>query len=525
VSETRHKKIAATDLSIGMFVAELDRPWLGTPFLLEGVLIEEQKQINLMIELCKFVYIDFALSVGDFRTLENNTNPSKLHHSIQQKSSSSHTSTPTMTITKPQQINEQQFSFFDVLKEIKNSQKNKQAPSLDRIAPINAAFIQKQHLTSGIKPSYETTFDDVSLSEQIKQDIAGIVAGITKRSNRSASDKKAGILADHLARKQIKNDKIANPVEKEIVKVYPTFEKTHIATRQIFEAIAQDHQINLENVNEALDGMVESIERNPDALMWLAKLKQNDNDAYNHAMNVSITMMAIANFMSLPKKQVKDLGLVGLLQDIGKAQIDEKLLHKVEKITTEDYEVFKKHVQYSIKLLNSTENIPSNVVQIVAQHHERIDGSGYPNKLIGKQINLMGQLAGLIDSYCAITTDRAYAKGVYNQQALEEIHQLRGTKFSGVLIDQLVQFLGMYPVTTLVELNTGEVGVVIEQNSVRRLLPRVLVLLNPDKSKNPSPITINLLNQPLTPNGDPYTIVRSLPPNSYGLNPSNYYAE
>jgi len=525
VSETRHIKITATDLSIGMFVAELDRPWLGTPFLLEGVLIEDQKQINIMIELCEFVYIDLGLSVGDFRALDDNNNPSKVRHTNQQKSSSVHTSIPKMATTNLQPKYEQQFSFFDVLKEIRNSEKNKQAPSLDRIAPINAAFIQKQHLTSGLRTSHETTFDDVSLADQIKHDIAGIVAGITNRSNRSASDKKAGILADHLARKQIKNNKIANPVEQEIIKVYPAFEKTHIATRQIFEAIAQDHQINIESVDEALDGMVESIERNPDALMWLAKLKQNDNDAYNHAMNVSITMMAIANFMSLPKKQVKDLGLVGLLQDIGKAQIDEKLLHKVEKITIEDYEVFKKHVQYSIKLLNSTENIPSNVVQIVAQHHERIDGSGYPNKLIGKQINLMGQLAGLIDSYCALTTDRAYAKGVYNQQALEEIHQLRGTKFSGVLIDQLVQFLGMYPVTTLVELNTGEVGVVIEQNSVRRLLPRILILLNPDKTKNPSPITVNLLNSPLTPSGKPYAISRSLPPNSYGLNPSSYYAE
>ncbi|NOS97323.1 MAG: phosphohydrolase, partial [Methylotenera sp.] len=124
---------------------------------------------------------------------------------------------------------------------------------------------------------------------------------------------------------------------------------------------------------------------------------------------------------------------------------------------------------------------------------------------------------------CALTTNKVYAKGVYNQVALEEIHTLRDIKFNGALIDQLVQFLGMYPVSSLVELNSGEVGVVIQQNSVRRLLPRVMILLNPDKSKNEYPATIDLISSPATPTGEPYSIVRGLPPDSYGLNPNNYY--
>lgn len=199
-------------------------------------------------------------------------------------------------------------------------------------------------------------------------------------------------------------------------------------------------------------------------------------------------------------------------------------MHKQGKVTLEEFEKIKQHVGYATDALKITENIPASVVNTVAQHHERIDGSGYPNRLTGKQISLTGQLAGLVDTYCALTTDRVYAKGVYNQQALETIHGLRNTKFSGVLIDQLVQFLGMYPVTSLVELNTGEVGVVIEQNSVRRLQPRVMILLNPDKTKNAYPITINLMLNPPTPSGEPYKIVRGLPPNSYGLDPNSYYA-
>ena len=522
MSVDRREKIPASALEIGMFVSDLDRPWLGTPFLLEGVLIEEQAHIDTLTNLCEFVYIDRNLSVGTHQhstpVITNYAQASSAQKKVQQS--------PTLaTVSTPQ--NKQQhekFSFFDVLKEIKQSQQNKQLPSLNNVKQMQDHLAQ--HISISEKsalPSEE--HDESTLAEHIKKDVTGIFANLKNWKGKEHLTKdKAQILAEHLAKKQTNTSKEINPVEKEIVQVYPTYEKTQIATREVFEALAHDKHIDLTNVHEAIDGMVDSIERNPDALMWLAKLKQSDNDAYNHAMNVSITMMALANYMSLPKKQVKDIGMAGLLQDIGKAKIEYSLLHKPGKITAEDFEGLKKHVDYAINLLNVTENIPKNVLTTVSQHHERIDGSGYPFNLAGNKISLTGQVSGLVDTYCALTTDRVYAKGVYNQEALEVIHKLRNTKFSGVLIDQLVQFLGMYPVTSLVELNTGEVGVVIEQNSVRRLLPRILILLNPDKTKNAFPTTINLMNAPITPGGKPYAIVRGLPPNSYGLNPNNFYA-
>jgi hypothetical protein len=140
------------------------------------------------------------------------------------------------------------------------------------------------------------------------------------------------------------------------------------------------------------------------------------------------------------------------------------------------------------------------------------------------QISLTSQIAGLIDTYCAITSNKTYAKGVFHQEALDKIHQLSGNLFSSELIDQLVQFMGMYPVSSLVELNTGEVGVVIQQNQVRRLLPRLMLLLAPDKSRYKAPVILNLLNSPPTPTGEPYKIVKSLAPDSYGLNPNDFYA-
>jgi HD-GYP domain-containing protein (c-di-GMP phosphodiesterase class II) len=270
--------------------------------------------------------------------------------------------------------------------------------------------------------------------------------------------------------------------------------------------------------------MVESIGRSPDALLWLAKLKQTDDYAYNHALNVSITLMAFGNFLALSQKQIKEIGLGGLLQDVGKVKLSADVMLKEGKLTREEYDYAKKHVDESLKILDKTPDIPMTVISMVAQHHERIDGSGYPNQLRESQIGLTSQIAGLIDTYCAITSHKTYAKGVFHQEALDRIHQLSGKQFSNVLVDQLVQFMGMYPVSSLVQLNTGEVGVVIQQNQVRRLLPRLMLLLGPDKVRYTSPVVLNLLNSPLTLSGEPYRITKSLAPDSYGLNPSDFFA-
>ncbi|MDP1521930.1 MAG: DUF3391 domain-containing protein [Methylotenera sp.] len=536
MSDIRREKTPVSQLDVGMYVSELDRPWLDTPFMLEGLLIEDNEQIETITGICEFVYIDRTLSAGRHFSAtpkeqvaikrDGAINRVIVNADLPKKSTdSSAKSTETNTQTG-------KFSFFDALKELHTSNQSAQSSSTNKNT-ADAIFNMQYTNTNVASLAKSEVTKNPTLTSQIKTDFSNFISGLTswggKQKKLQAVVDKAALKAE-LAKNQntIDGYKItifdeAPPVEDEIAVIYPVYEKSQLATRQMFEALALDQEIDLTNIHEALDGMVESIERNPDALIWLAKLKQTDDYAYNHALSVSITLMALANFMSLPKKQVKDLGLAGLLQDICKAKIPTELLHKQDKITHQEFEILKKHVDFALGLLEVTDNISGTVILTVSQHHERIDGSGYPYKLSGNQISLTGQMAGLIDTYCALTTNKVYAKGVYNQLALEEIHSLRGFKFNGVLIDQLVQFLGMYPVSSLVELNSGEVGVVIQQNSVRRLLPRVMILLNPDKTKNEYPAIINLINAPLTPTGEPYKILRGLPPDSYGLSSNNYY--
>lgn len=539
MSDIRREKTQVSQLDIGMFVCELDRPWLGTPFLLEGLLIEDLEQIALITSLCQFVYIDRTASVGNYFTAQLKEQVAfkregAILHVPTSANANKKSASSAVKLNNVGVINEK-LSFFDVLKEIKASSQGTSFTSSKNEVSDNAMFnLQQTNNNAGV-PDFivDQNNENPSFTSQIKTDISNFIYGLTgwswaqKKLNSTTNN---AALNAELAKVAEGNDGYritifdeTPPVEDEIAKIYPVYEKSQIATREIFEALAQDQRIDLSNVNEALNGMVESIERNPFALIWLVKLKQTDNYAYNHALNVSITLMALASFMSLSRAQVKDLGLAGLLQDIGKGKISPELLHKHEQITAEEFEILKKHVDYALELLEVTDSISSTVILTVAQHHERIDGSGYPYQLMGKQISLTGQMAGLVDTYCALTTDKVYAKGTYNQIALEKIQALSDIKFSKGLIDQLVQFLGIYPVSSLVELNTGEVGVVIQQNSVRRLLPRVMILLNPDKTKNEYPATINLINAPPTPTGEPYQILRGLAPDSYGLSASNYY--
>ena len=233
--------------------------------------------------------------------------------------------------------------------------------------------------------------------------------------------------------------------------------------------------------------------------------------------------MAFNSFLALPKEEIKMSGLAGLLQDVGKVKLSSDVLSKKEKLTKEEYEYVQRHVDESIMILRGATGIPREVTRLVAAHHERVDGSGYPFNIKGEKLSLLAQSAGLIDTYCAMTNHRSYTETKSHQQALDEIHALSGKQFSTEIFDQFIQFMGIYPVSSLVEFNTGEVGVVIQQNQVRRLMPRVMLLLDVKKERYNTPVVLDLIYKPMTPSGDLYTIVKGIPADSYGLNPSNFY--
>lgn len=536
----KKEKISVEALVLGMFVVELDRPWIDTPFLLEGMLLDDQSDIHTIMTLCKFVYIDRTRSSGNqFIAALKHNQAIKREGSVGYAKNPSNAVVDNKNKTNVSKKYSKSVTFLEILRDLKNYnapervKSNNTAKTIFNIrhesSPINQDEISNQN---ELQATNQKKIKKNSFAKQFLGEIVslggGLVGGIfnrekiyTSTSNKPLEKNRSNNTSDDPYKLVIYEDEL--PVEVEIAEIFPIYEQSQIATREIFESVANNQHLNLSHVSDILDSMVESIGRSPDALLWLAKLKKTDDYSYNHAINVSITLMAFGSFLALSKKQIKELGLAGLLQDVGKVKISADILHKVGKLTHEEYEYAKKHVDESLKIIEKTDDIPVSVVFLVAQHHERIDGSGYPNQIHGNQLGLNSQISGLIDTYCAITSHKSYAKGVYHQQALDEIHQLAGKQFSVELVDQLVQFMGMYPVSSLIELNTGEVAVVIQQNQVRRLLPRIMLLLDNNKSRYSVPVIINLLLSPLTPAGEPYKIVKSLAPDSHGLNPNDFY--
>ena len=522
--DIKREQIDVRKLTLGMYVTELDRPWVGTPFMLQGFVLDDQVDIDKLQTLCKFVYIDRTKSVGNqFAATGTRDVAIKREGSVVRVRDPGRVDSTSAGTQRPVTG---KASFLDILRDLKNYQTPQ---NTERTGEDGTMYNVKHGANTATQVAlpYPDKNAPKPTSKQVEVESGGFFSGLFRRNKLKTNiDKHAE------ANKQNEGNEPYNvtiyeeepPVENEIAIIYPVYEQSQIATREIFDAVANEQNLDLTAVSEILDNMVESIGRAPDALLWLAKLKQTDDYSYNHALQVSITIMAFGNFLALSKNQIKELGLAGLLQDIGKVKLSADVLLKEGKLTREEYEYAKKHVDESLKILDNTPDIPPAVIYLVAEHHERIDGSGYPKQLSDNQISLTSQVAGLIDTYCAITSNKSYAKGVFHQEALDRIHQLAGKQFSNELIDQLVQFMGMYPVSSLVELNTGEVGVVIQQNQVRRLLPRLMLLLAPDKTRYTSPIILNLLNSPPTPTGVAYRIIKSIAPDSYGLNPNDFFA-
>lgn len=520
------QKVLVQQLQLGMFITELDRPWLDSPFLLQGFILENDEQIRKLKDLCQFVYVDRTKSVGDQfgekatidvsikRSGFASYKPTAVAKTTSRTASSTSPKIMVKSSDSKQQKSLNNASFYEIMSAIKHGGVSESEDGIVfnvREMPATIANQSNQAETDPSTPVNQGTFAFLRTLFQKKERFKNTLSTLQNNDEDEANYK------------VIIHQNEAPRVEQEMATIYPTFTKSQQAIKGMFEAIANAQKLDLSTVSEVLDSMVESITRTPDALMWLAKLKSTHDDAYNHALNVSINAMAFASFLAMPKTLIKEIGLGGLLQSIGKTVIPKAILKKTSVLTEAEYAIVKTHVTEGLKLLKNNPDIPAVTLEMIAQHQERYDGSGYPEGLSEAAITLHGQIGGLVDTYCAMTTHRSHAHGISSMMALDEMRYVRGQTFSSELVDQLIQFLGIYPVSSLVELNTGEVAVVIQQNQVRRLLPRVMVLLAEDKSKNKFPRTLDLLNAPQTPSGESYRIVKSLALDSYGLNPNELY--
>lgn len=385
-------KLNVNELTIGMYVSGLDRPWSQTPFPLQGFYLRDLDEINRLKSLCNHVYIDVEKGRGPVAANLKTLGPSARTRA---------------RVTRPGS-----------------------AAIADSVAPLK---IQRE-LYREIYPLGK----EVKRARQLHQKVYGAV-----------------------------------------VEVLEQLEKNQL------------HNTSLDETRRVASEMVDSVLRNPDAFTWLSRVQEKDEYTYSHALRCSVWAILFGRHIGLPKRELDVLALAVLLKDVGKVMLDKTLLEKAER-TVEEEQEYRSFVELGASILRQTPGVEPRVISIVKTHCERLDGSGYPAGLQGDKIPLLGKIAGIVTFYDFITNPRGSRYPIAPSRAVARLYEMRNIDFQEELVVEFIRAIGLYPTGTLVELSTGEVGVVVEQNFERRLKPKVMIVTDALKVMLPEPVLLDL---------------------------------
>ncbi|MBX3703223.1 MAG: HD-GYP domain-containing protein [Steroidobacteraceae bacterium] len=395
---SRYRQFAVSDLEIGMYVSELDRPWLETPFLFQGFVIRSDEELEALRRHCRVVTVD--THVED-----------------------------------------------------------------DEPAAAPVAGGRQRRPAEAVR--------------ELKADM----------------EQASGI---HMA----------------------VFESIESA----MGTLRSSGKLDLRRLEAAVEPMVASVLRNPTAMSCLMRIRRKGGYLYSHSLASSVWAAVLGREIGLDRDALRAVALGGMLLDVGKTRLPETILAKPGKLDAAELAQVRRHVEYGLDLLKEAGELDPRVVEMVAHHHERYNGSGYPAGLRGAAIPVYGRIAGIVDTYDAMITSRPYASTQSSYGALRQLRALANIEFQSELVDQFTQAIGLFPTGTLVLLNTGEVAVVTAQSRIRRLRPEIMIILDADK-RPLAEFRVVDLNQISPTADDPSSlwIESGLEPGAFGVDPAAYY--
>jgi HD-GYP domain-containing protein (c-di-GMP phosphodiesterase class II) len=363
----KQTKVFVEDIQLGMYVSQLDRPWVETPFLFQGFYINSPREIEQLGQYCEYVYIDEEQS-------RTTVSPKRV------------LAAPATKLAEPE--------------------------SVQRLNTPRDLGDFRQQLNTAIK----------------------------------------------------------------------VHENTKLFITRVMHDIRLGKNVDIKQAKQLVSELAENVVKNPTALLWLTQLKNKDEYTSLHSLNVCVLSLFFGRSLNLPEEQLHTLGLGALLHDVGKLKVPTEVLNKPGRLSTEEFGVMKQHTVFGYELMKNRGELSNNALDIIIQHHERLDGSGYPYNLGHGQISHFSKLVSIVDVYDAITSKRVYHEETTPFNALNDIYKHREKEFDANLVEQFIKCLGIYPIGSLVELNTGQVGVVVFFSEKSHLSPTIMLILDEQKT-------------------------------------------
>ncbi|MGQ5488638.1 HD-GYP domain-containing protein [Thauera sp. ZXT1-4] len=267
-------------------------------------------------------------------------------------------------------------------------------------------------------------------------------------------------------------------VQHEVQRARNLHSEANRIVRDMMGDIRLGKQIQLEQIEPLVERIVDSIFRQQDAMLPLARLKDHDEYTFQHSVSVCALMTSFARTLELPREIIHEIAIGALLHDVGKAKVPDQILNKPAKLTDAEFAKMKSHVVQSKIILQGTPGISQIALDVAAQHHERFDGTGYPNRLKDDEISLYGQMGAIVDVYDAITSHRVYHKGMAPTEALRKLLEWSKFHFNPTLVQAFIRAVGIYPTGSLVRLESRRLAVVQAQTPENLMQPVVKVIFH-----------------------------------------------
>lgn len=507
-------RLPVAELRRGLFVARLDRPWSDSPFLFQGFVVKNDKELEQIRALCQWIEVT-----------PERSDPAAWKD-VPKEAQSPAGRPPAgdpLAMSRP-----------------------RTAPTSKAKAstvPDNLARLMAERLAAAGRglPQSSAAAAAASTARQVAAATLGPARGVDWfRAPRG----QVPIPASALSVRNVQTQPAARPVDAALLParvqpvVYPepvavAQEMPHASASALtasasllmhLRVLRASGTASCTELVACAQQLAISVAHSPDALQWVARIRSRDAALHEHGVRVAVYMMAIGRHLGFPPDDLAKLGQIGLLLDVGKLFVDPALLMRAGPLNDDERREVRCHVERGLERLRGSESLSDWVLEGIAHHHERLDGSGYPAGLRDREISLQGAIAAVADSFSAMISHRPHAPAMTAFDALLTMRRIAGAQLHGPIFEHFLQAVGVMPTGSLVELSNGQVAVVTRQNRVNRLEPEVLVLTDASKQILREPVEFDL-RQASAPEGmRRLSIVGALPDGAYGINLTSLYA-